>query len=85
MFIYLLNIFTFLFFIVLVTLYEEPERPVNALDYIIMKLGVGSKTNSDMDALKAENDELQKRVKDLESQIDDLKARLKTFSEESPS
>jgi cell division protein FtsB len=50
-----------------------------------MKLGVGSKTNSDMDALKAENDELQKRVKDLESQIDDLKARLKTFSEESPS
>ena len=69
----------------MVTLYEEPERPVNALDYIIMKLGVGSKTNSDMDALKAENDELQKRVKDLESQIDDLKARLKTFSEESPS
>ena len=66
--------------LVLVGLYEEPERPVNAIEYIKMCLGVGVQNSNDIDVLKNENNELKTKVKDLEAQNDDLKARLRTLS-----
>ena len=42
---------------VLVGLYEEPEKPANALDFI--KMTLGAPTGVDVDALKAENEQLQ--------------------------
>ena len=62
--------FVFSTFIVLVGLYEEPERPPNAVDYI--KRYMGAPTGVDVDAmrqelekLKAENATLQGTVKEL--------------------
>lgn len=65
---------------VLVALYEEPERPVNAIEYINMRLGVVGRTNSDFEALQARNEELQKRVRELEAQVHDLNAHMRTPS-----
>lgn len=48
---------------VLVGLYEEPERPTNAVDYI--KRYMGAPTNIDVEAIKAENDSLKKQVQEL--------------------
>ena len=62
--------FVFSTSIVLVGLYEEPERPPNAVDYI--KRYMGAPTGVDVDAmrqelekLKAENATLQGTVKEL--------------------
>ena len=56
---------------VLVGLYEEPERPPNALDYIKKHLsGV-----NEIDALKKENDELKKKIQNLERTIGDLRLK----------
>ena len=43
---------------VLVGLYEEPEKPGNAIEFIKKYLGAPSDT--DVEALKAENDGLKK-------------------------
>ena len=43
---------------VLVGLYEEPERPPNAVDYI--KRYMGAPTGIDVDALRQENEDLKK-------------------------
>ena len=43
---------------VLVGLYEEPEKPSNAVDFIKKSLGAPNET--DIDHLKAENEELKK-------------------------
>ena len=43
---------------VLVGLYEEPEKPPNAVDFIKKSLGAPNET--DIDHLKAENEELKK-------------------------
>jgi len=51
---------------VLVALYEEPERPANAMEYIRMNLGIRNQTSNEMEELKAANEELRKRVKYLE-------------------
>ncbi|KAJ1453305.1 hypothetical protein M885DRAFT_524713 [Pelagophyceae sp. CCMP2097] len=59
---------------VLVGLYEEPERPPNAVDYI--KRYMGAPTGVDVEALRSENDELRKEREELRSTIDELNARL---------
>jgi len=51
---------------VLVGLYEEPERPVNALDYI--KRYLGAPPSVDVDGLRRENDDLKKQVAALKRQ-----------------
>mmetsp|Transcript_25324 Transcript_25324/g.31207 ORF Transcript_25324/g.31207 Transcript_25324/m.31207 type:complete len:103 (+) Transcript_25324:200-508(+) len=54
---------------VLVGLYEEPDRPSNALDYIKKHLsGI-----NEVDALKKENEELKNKVVDLERTIGELR------------
>jgi len=48
---------------VIVGLYEEPEKPSNAVDFIKKTLGAPSDT--DIDILKADNEDLKKQKGDL--------------------
>jgi len=59
--------------IVMVGLYEEPDRPINSTDYIKKYLGAGI----DIDALKTENEQMKKRIKELEKTVEDLNKSLK--------
>lgn len=52
---------------VLVGLYEEPDRPQNAVDYI--KRYLGAAVGVDAEALKAENEKLKKDISDLQAQL----------------
>ena len=62
-----------LLFSVLVGLYEEPERPPNAVDYV--KRYMGAPTGVDVEAIRAENDSLKKEVAELKSTIEELNAK----------
>ncbi len=59
---------------VLVGLYEEPERPANAVDYI--KRYIGAPTGVDVEAIRAENEQLKVDKANLEASIKDLNKRL---------
>jgi len=59
---------------VLVGLYEEPERPPNAVDYV--KRYMGAPTGIDVEALRQENEALRKEREELRSTINELNARL---------
>jgi hypothetical protein len=52
---------------VLVGLYEEPERPLNAVDYV--KKYMGAPAGVDVDALRAENERLRAEVASLREQL----------------
>ena len=58
----------------LVSLYEEPEKPQNAVDFI--KMSLGAPTGTDVDAMKAENDQLKSKVEALEKELADAKTKL---------
>mmetsp|Transcript_32439 Transcript_32439/g.66303 ORF Transcript_32439/g.66303 Transcript_32439/m.66303 type:complete len:95 (+) Transcript_32439:224-508(+) len=60
---------------VLVGLYEEPDRPMNAVDYI--KKYMGAPANVDVDAVRAENEELREKVKELTRTVDELNTSLR--------
>lgn len=62
-----------LFLLVLVGLYEEPERPPNAVDYI--KRYMGAPTGVDVDAIKFENEVLKKEVARLDTLVKELNAQ----------
>lgn len=55
---------------VLVRLYEEPEKPANAIDFV--KMTLGAPTGVDVDALKAENEQLRAKVAELQAQVESL-------------
>jgi predicted RNase H-like nuclease (RuvC/YqgF family) len=59
---------------VLVGLYEEPEKPQNAVDFI--KRSLGAPQESDVDQLKAENEELKRNVTELQKRVDALQREL---------
>ena len=59
---------------VLVGLYEEPERPPNAVDYI--KRYMGAPTGIDIEAMRAENETLRKEREELRTTIEELNGRL---------
>jgi len=59
---------------VLVGLYEEPDRPSNAIDYI--KKYLGAPASVDVDALRAENEEMKAKIKDLSRNVEDLNIKL---------
>ena len=63
-----------LFLTVLVGLYEEPERPANAVDYI--KRYMGAPTGIDVEALRAENEQLKRDKAQLETTILELNSRV---------
>ena len=60
---------------VLVGLYEEPERPHNAVDYI--KRYMGAPTGVDVEAIRTENEELKGLVENLTNTNNELQERIK--------
>lgn len=58
---------------VLVGLYEEPERPPNAVDYI--KRYMGAPTGIDVEALRRECEQLKADKAQLEATIQQLNQR----------
>lgn len=60
---------------VLVGLYEESDKPANAVDYI--KKFMGAPTGVDIDALRAENEELKKKNAELIKTIEELNKRVR--------
>ena len=57
---------------VLVGLYEEPEKPHNAVDFI--KKCLGAPSDTDIDILKADNDDLKKQREELATRIEAVHA-----------
>lgn len=73
---------------VMVSLYEEPDRPSNAIEYIRKYLGSNHHNpaadgggSSDYDAIKKENEDLKKKIRELETQIGDLRIELSRGNE----
>ena len=59
---------------VLVGLYEEPERPPNAVDYI--KRYMGAPAGIDVEALRVEADSLRAENKTLKEQVAQLNSKI---------
>ena len=59
---------------VLVGLYEEQEKPGNVIEFI--KKSLGAPSDTDVDQLMAENEELKRSKADLDSKIQALQAEL---------
>ncbi|XP_021355306.1 C-Myc-binding protein-like isoform X3 [Mizuhopecten yessoensis] len=64
---------------VLVGLYEEPEKPNNALDFLKQHLGASGPETADVEALKQEVTELRQKVEQLSEDNTDLKAKLQQY------
>ena len=58
----------------LVGLYEEPEKPGNAVDFI--KKCLGAPSDTDVEELRAENEELKRTKADLQRRIEELERDL---------
>ena len=59
---------------VLVGLYEEPERPPNAVDYIMRYMG--APTGIDVEAIRTENEKLRIDNTQLQDSIKELTQKL---------
>lgn len=59
---------------VLVGLYEEPEKPQNAVDFI--KKCLGAPSDTDIDILKADNDDLKKQRAEMGGRIEAIQAQI---------
>lgn len=62
---------------VLVGLYEEPEKPGNAIDFI--KRYLGSPTDIDVESLRAEFEATKARNEELEREVEELKRELEAL------
>jgi len=73
---------------VLVGLYEEPEKPNNALEFLKQHLGASGPETADVDALKLEVSELKEKIEQLQEENGDLKSKLQQYepatTEQSP-
>lgn len=61
---------------VLVGLYEEPEKPNNALDFV--KMTLGAPTGVDVEALTAENDQLRQKNDEMTQKIVELTLKVRS-------
>mmetsp|Transcript_22640 Transcript_22640/g.38584 ORF Transcript_22640/g.38584 Transcript_22640/m.38584 type:complete len:89 (-) Transcript_22640:652-918(-) len=59
---------------VLVSLYEEPEKPKQVLEYI--KGALGAPTPAEFEALVAERDGLKRQLADAQARIAELDAKV---------
>lgn len=64
---------------VLVGLYEEPEKPNNALDFLKVHLGANGPESADVEALKLQVSELKTKVESLEEENTELKQKLQQY------
>ncbi|MGH0163257.1 UNVERIFIED_CONTAM: hypothetical protein FKN15_057189 [Acipenser sinensis] len=64
---------------VLVTLYEEPEKPNNALDFLKQHLGVVGPETADVEALRLEVVELRQKYEMVLEENKELKAKLSHY------
>ena len=55
-------------------LYEEPDKPSQAIEFIKMQLGAPGTV--DVEALKAENEQLKSKVEELTKELEGAKAKL---------
>ena len=64
---------------VLVNLYEEPEKPNNALDFLFHNLGGDGPDSADVEGLKSDIAELQAKLVLLSEENEELKGKLKKY------
>lgn len=64
---------------VLVELYEEPNKPENAIDFV--KKYLGSPSDVDLDSLKVEHSKLKKTNEELHMKLKAVDAELAQFRE----
>jgi len=64
---------------VLVGLYEEPEKPNNALDFLRQHLGASGPETADVEALKLEVTELRQKLEKLTEENAELKLKLSEY------
>jgi len=64
---------------ILVGLYEEPEKPCNAIDFLKQNLGADCPETCDVEALKMEVCELRQQVEKLCEENCELKNRLEAY------
>jgi len=64
---------------VLVGLYEEPEKPNNALDFLKQHIGSGGPESADVEALKLEVSELKQKVEQLSEENNELKQKVAQY------
>lgn len=64
---------------VLVGLYEEPEKPNNALDFLKQHLGAAGPEAADIETLKLEVAELRQKVEQLTEENTELKGKLAQY------
>ncbi|CAK8686096.1 unnamed protein product [Clavelina lepadiformis] len=64
---------------VLVNLYEEPEKPNNALEFLYQHLNGSGPDSADVEALKVDVVELKAKVAQLTDENEDLKSRLEKY------
>nr|XP_020445793.1 C-Myc-binding protein-like isoform X1 [Monopterus albus] len=64
---------------VLVALYEHPERPSNALEYVKQHLGASGQMCPDTEALQQEVSDLRQKCARLAQENKDLKTKLQHY------
>ncbi|XP_041842778.1 c-Myc-binding protein-like [Melanotaenia boesemani] len=64
---------------VFVSLYEQPEKPTNALEYVKQHLGAVGQISSNTEALQQEVIDLKQRCARLTAENKDLKAKLQQY------
>jgi len=69
---------------VLVGLYEESEKPPNAIDWISKHINsnIGTSSFQELDALRKENEELKKEKASLREENSDLKKKLQELQKQ---
>ncbi|XP_046569492.1 c-Myc-binding protein-like [Haliotis rubra] len=64
---------------VLVGLYEEPEKPNNALDLLRQHIGAAGPDTADVEALKLEVSELRAKCEQLQEENNELKSKMQQY------
>ncbi|XP_023183996.1 c-Myc-binding protein-like [Xiphophorus maculatus] len=69
---------------VFASLYEQQEKPAQALEYVKERLGAVTLTSPHTRALQQEANDLRQRCECLEEENEDLKAKLQRYEPDAP-